>query len=241
MLCVGANVHLDGIVLRAVDKALGHEVVDRFHVTNNLPGAQFAVAAMVAATTDLGYTRIEIACEATGMLWIPFPSLFEHGTALAAVRAGARLPQPKLVAKFTVVVPQGFHGLQVIVPGKDIVGPGKRLVKFFDGHVFPGVQPASQRPHGVGGSLQGLPVCLVVGAGCLQLQERSRTTEGIPCGSRIRPQQAVIVLPGQSGSGLRERLLDIVFFCSHLLNLDPAVRRTERAQKATARRRPPSC
>jgi hypothetical protein len=95
MLCVGANVHLDGIVLRAVDKALGHEVVDRFHVTNNLPGAQFAVAAMVAATTDLGYTRIEIACEATGMLWIPFPSLFEHGTALAAVRAGARLPQPQ--------------------------------------------------------------------------------------------------------------------------------------------------
>jgi len=38
-LCVGADVHLDEIVLRAVDKADGHEVVKRFRVTNNLPGA----------------------------------------------------------------------------------------------------------------------------------------------------------------------------------------------------------
>ena len=69
-LCVGADVHLDEIVLRAVDKGLGHEVVDRFHVTNNLPGAQQAAATIAAAATELGYTRIEIACEATGMLWV---------------------------------------------------------------------------------------------------------------------------------------------------------------------------
>jgi len=35
-LCVGADVHLDEIVLRAVDKALGHEVLERFRVTNRL-------------------------------------------------------------------------------------------------------------------------------------------------------------------------------------------------------------
>ena len=39
-LCVGAIVHLDEIVLRAVDKTDGHKVLERFHVTNNLPGAQ---------------------------------------------------------------------------------------------------------------------------------------------------------------------------------------------------------
>jgi hypothetical protein len=32
-LCVGADVHLDEIVLRAVNKALGHEVLERFRVT----------------------------------------------------------------------------------------------------------------------------------------------------------------------------------------------------------------
>jgi hypothetical protein len=31
-LCVGADVHLDEIVLRMVDKADGHEVVKRFRV-----------------------------------------------------------------------------------------------------------------------------------------------------------------------------------------------------------------
>jgi hypothetical protein len=35
-LCVGADVHLDEIVLRAVDKALGHEVLQRIRVTNNI-------------------------------------------------------------------------------------------------------------------------------------------------------------------------------------------------------------
>ena len=123
-LCVGADVHLDEIVLRAVDKALGHEVVDRFRVTNNLPGAQLAAATIAAAATELGYLRIEIACEATGMLWImvfptwgtghaldPFPSLFEHGPALAAVRAGARLLQSQargqVQGRAGVAQPQG--------------------------------------------------------------------------------------------------------------------------------------
>ena len=71
-LCVGADVHLDEIVLRAVDKALGHEVLQRFRVTNNLPGAQAAATAIAATAASLGCTRLEIGWEATGMLWIPF-------------------------------------------------------------------------------------------------------------------------------------------------------------------------
>jgi hypothetical protein len=46
-LCVGADVHLDEIVLRAVDKTDGHEVLERFHVTNNLPGAQSAATTLI--------------------------------------------------------------------------------------------------------------------------------------------------------------------------------------------------
>ncbi len=71
-LCVGANVHLDEIVLRAVDKTSGHEVIEPFRVTNNLPGAQSAALTIAEAAQRLGYPRIEIGCEATGMLWIPF-------------------------------------------------------------------------------------------------------------------------------------------------------------------------
>ena len=36
-LCVVIDVHLDELVVRAIDKADGHEVLDRFRVTNNLP------------------------------------------------------------------------------------------------------------------------------------------------------------------------------------------------------------
>ena len=99
-LCVGADVHLDEIVLRAVDKALGHEVVDRFRVTNNLPGAQLAAATIATAVTDLGYTRIEIACEATGMLWIPFHRYLSTAPPLQSFELELVCFNPKLVAKF---------------------------------------------------------------------------------------------------------------------------------------------
>ena len=71
-LCVGADVHLDEIVLCVVDKADGHEVIEPFRVTNNLPGAQAAATAIAETAARLGCTRIEIGWEATGMLWIPF-------------------------------------------------------------------------------------------------------------------------------------------------------------------------
>ena len=66
-LCIGADVHLDEIVLHAVDKADGHEVVQRFRVTNNLPGAQSAAATIAQTATQGGYTRVEIGWEATGL------------------------------------------------------------------------------------------------------------------------------------------------------------------------------
>ena len=71
-LCIGADIHLDKIVLRLVDKAEGHEVDKGFKVTNNLPGAHAAATIIAQVATDLGYTGIEIGWEATGMLWIPF-------------------------------------------------------------------------------------------------------------------------------------------------------------------------
>ena len=71
-LCIGADVHLDDIVLRAVDKADGHEVIQRFHVTNNLPGAEAAAAAISLTASQAGYSVLQFGWEATGMFWIPF-------------------------------------------------------------------------------------------------------------------------------------------------------------------------
>ena len=99
-LCVGADVHLDEIVLCAVDKANGHQVTDRFRVTNNLPGAQAAATTIAQLATDLGYTRIEIGWEATGMLWIPFHSHLSTEPLLHPFELELICFNPKLVAKF---------------------------------------------------------------------------------------------------------------------------------------------
>jgi len=99
-LCVGADVHLDEIVLRAVDKALGHEVLAAFRVTNNLPGAQSLVATVAQAATEKGYRRIEIGWEATGMLWIPFHRHLTTNPLLQAFDLELACFNPKLVAKF---------------------------------------------------------------------------------------------------------------------------------------------
>jgi len=99
-LCVGADVHLDEIVLRAVDKALGHEVLERFRVTNNLPGAQRAAATLAHSATQQGYTRIEIGWEATGMLWIPFHRYLTTEPLLRPFELKLVCFNPKLVAKF---------------------------------------------------------------------------------------------------------------------------------------------
>jgi transposase len=99
-LCVGADVHLDKIVLRAVDKALGHEVLERFRVTNNLPGAQLAATTIAQSATELSYVRIEIGWESTGMLWIPFHRYLSTEPLLQPFELELVCFNPKLVAKF---------------------------------------------------------------------------------------------------------------------------------------------
>ena len=99
-LCVGADVHLDKIVLRAVDKLGGHEVIERFRVTNNLPGAQSAAATVAEVATRLGYTRVEIGWEATGMLWIPFHRFLSTSPSLQPFQLELVCFNPKLVANF---------------------------------------------------------------------------------------------------------------------------------------------
>jgi len=99
-LCVGADVHMKEIVLRAVDKALGHEVLQRFRVTNNLPGAQAAAATIAQVATELGYARIQIGWEATGMLWIPFHRYLSTEPLLQPFELELVCFNPKLVAKF---------------------------------------------------------------------------------------------------------------------------------------------
>ncbi len=99
-LCVGADVHLDEIVLRAVDKADGHEVLERFHVTNNLPGAQTAASTIAQAATRAGATRIEIGWEATGLLWVPFHRFLSLSSLLGPFEVELVCINPKLVANF---------------------------------------------------------------------------------------------------------------------------------------------
>jgi hypothetical protein len=59
------------------------------------------VAATIAqAATDLGYTRIEIGWEATGMLWIPFYRYLSTDPLLQSFELDLVCFNPKLVAKF---------------------------------------------------------------------------------------------------------------------------------------------
>ena len=99
-LCVGADVHLDEIVLCAVDKAESHEVCERFPVTNNLPGAQAAATAIAAIAASLGYARVEIGWEATGMLWIPFHRYLCDCSQLQPFERELVCFNPQLVSKF---------------------------------------------------------------------------------------------------------------------------------------------
>ncbi len=99
-LCVGADVHLDEIVLRALDKADGHEVLERFHVTNNLPGAQSAATRIAQAATHGRYGCIEIGWEATGLLWLPFHRFLSTSPLLHPFDLHLVCFNPKLVANF---------------------------------------------------------------------------------------------------------------------------------------------
>jgi transposase len=99
-LCVGADVHLREITLRAIDKLTEDEVIAPFNVTNNLPGAQSAAARLAEVATQHGYTRLEIGCEATGMLWIPFHRFLSTCPLLEPFNLQQVCFNPKLVADF---------------------------------------------------------------------------------------------------------------------------------------------
>jgi transposase len=99
-LCVGVDVHLKEITLRAVDKLTSDEIIAPFNVANNLPGAQSATSRLADVATRLGYTRIEIGYEATGMLWIPFHCFLGTCQLLAPFDLQQVCFNPKLVADF---------------------------------------------------------------------------------------------------------------------------------------------
>jgi transposase len=99
-LCVGADVHRDEIVIRAVDKADGHEVIERFRVINNLPGAEAAATVVAQTATELGYRHLQIGWEATGMLWIPFHRHLASNLLLEPFQPSFTCFNPQLVAKF---------------------------------------------------------------------------------------------------------------------------------------------
>jgi transposase len=91
---------LKEITLRAVDKLTSDEVIAPFNVANNLPGAHSAASRLAVTATRLGYTHIEIGCEATGMLWIPFHRFLRSCQLLEPFHLQQVCFNPKLVADF---------------------------------------------------------------------------------------------------------------------------------------------
>ena len=99
-LCIGIDVHLDDLVVRAVDQTDGHEVLERFRVTNNLPGCQTALTTLAQTATQHGYTRLQIGWEATGLFWLPFHQQLLSNPILPGIEVQPVCFNPKLVAHF---------------------------------------------------------------------------------------------------------------------------------------------
>ena len=96
ILCVGADVHLNEIVLRAVDKLTSDEVIAPCRVTNNLPGAEAAARQLAEVAISQHYTCIQIGYEATGMLWIPFHRFLQTSQLLEPFEVQQVCFNPKL-------------------------------------------------------------------------------------------------------------------------------------------------
>jgi hypothetical protein len=65
-----------------------------------VPGAQAAATAIAELATRLGYTRIEIGWEATGMLWMPFHRYLCDCLQLQPFELELVCFNPQLVTKF---------------------------------------------------------------------------------------------------------------------------------------------
>lgn len=99
-LCVGADVHLDTITLRLLDKQTEREVHPRLRVPNNRPGADQLITTLAAFLTQQGYTHLELGWEATGLLWLPFYFYLAQSEALQAFQPHFVCFNPKLLRDF---------------------------------------------------------------------------------------------------------------------------------------------
>jgi transposase len=99
-LCVGVDVHQNTLQLYPLDKTSGQPVGTPFTVPNNRFGADEAIAALSQILAQHGYTRLEVAQEATSLFWFPFYNAVRHSTALAPYQPLLVLFNPKLVSKF---------------------------------------------------------------------------------------------------------------------------------------------
>jgi hypothetical protein len=100
ILCVGSDIHLDKIVLGAVDKANDHEVIKAFRVTANLPRAEARATVIVQVAANVGDTRLQIGSESTGILWIPFHRYLTSCPQLQPFASQFVCFNPQLVSKF---------------------------------------------------------------------------------------------------------------------------------------------
>ena len=66
----------------------------------NLPGSQTAITTLADTAAQLGYARLEIGWEATGLLWLPFHQQLVQSGRLQALDVQPICFNPKLVANF---------------------------------------------------------------------------------------------------------------------------------------------
>ncbi len=99
-LSVGADVHQDTLRLCLLDKLSGQSVGSPFTVPNNRFGAEQAISILQTTLSQHGYSRLEVAAEATGLLWYPFHLTLQKSPTLAPCLSHLVLFNPKLVARF---------------------------------------------------------------------------------------------------------------------------------------------
>lgn len=99
-LCVGADIHLDTITLRLLDKQTEREVHPRLRVPNNRPGADQLLMTLRTFLAEQGYPHLELGWEATGLLWLPLYFYLAQSEALQPFQPHFVYFNPKLVSDF---------------------------------------------------------------------------------------------------------------------------------------------